>query len=81
MIIIKGQKKIKTTYHLDEEVFAELERRLVLVDHGLACGVLLNVALEEVERRVVPIEHRVLQVLGHRHFELAARITFAHFEK
>lgn len=60
------------TEHFNEEVLAELERRLVLVDHLFARRMLLNVALKEVERRVVPVEHRILQVLSHRNFEFAA---------
>ena len=44
------------TYQLDEEVFAEVARDFVLIDHRFCVRVLLNVALKEIERAVVSVE-------------------------
>lgn len=62
---------LMSTYKFDEEVFAERQWRLVLVDDILHLTMMLDVAFEQVERRVVSVVDRVLDVLLERDFEPA----------
>ena len=60
------------TYKVAEVVFAEVSRRLVLVDDLLHRFVLLNVAFKEVQGRVVPVEKGVLHILLQGDLQLSA---------
>ena len=60
------------TYKFDEEITAQVARNLVLVNDLFHLRVMLDVALEEVEWRVISVEESVLNVLFQRDFQLAA---------
>ena len=70
-----------STYKFHEVVLAQISRRLVLVDHVLAFLVLLNVALKEVQGRIIPVEQAILDVVLHGDLELPARIALANFKQ
>ena len=69
------------TYKFDEEITAQVARNLVLVNDLFHLRVMLDVALEEVEWRVISVEESVLDVLFKRDFQLAAWIALANLEQ
>ena len=69
------------TYKFDKVVSAERRRRLILVNNVLHCGVLFNIALKQIQGRVVPIEQSILDVLLQGNFQLASRIALSNLEQ
>ena len=52
------------TYEFDEKVFSEDFRWLILINNFLDLRMVLNIALEEVQWRIVPIVNGILEVLA-----------------
>ena len=53
----------------------------VLIDDVLHGIMLLNIALEEVKRRVVTVEQRILNILLQRDFQLTAGVALSNLEQ